>query len=248
MTTPPAPSPKVLQRYCTNALAILNAQYQASRLITHNTSAGSVREQVLKDFLTAHLPELVTVVSGQIIDHQDNFSKQQDLVLVLKSMPRLPFASGVDLIFQEGVIASIEIKTKLESQHLRAAGENFASVRALRSAVWAVGQMGVIARDCEWPTDRILTAIICYEGMSFESVVATLGDMVEGQRPDLILNLTQGLFVRNHRMLVPQQAEQSQHMYLHSNNPAEGFRMFLTFLTEITGTVSGRAVDWRTYW
>ena len=74
MTTPP--QPKVLQQYCINALAVLNSQYRATQVIQHNASIGSIREQILKDFLTAHLPELVTVVSGQIFDSNDKYSKQ----------------------------------------------------------------------------------------------------------------------------------------------------------------------------
>ena len=79
---------------------------------------------MIKDFLIGHLPELVSVVSGQIFDAQNTFSRQQDIVLVLKSMPRLPFASGNDLIFQEGVVSTLEIKTNLNAVMLSQIGLN----------------------------------------------------------------------------------------------------------------------------
>lgn len=90
---------KLLRAYCETAIETLQSQYRATRLLQHSATAGSAREQLIKDFLIGHLPELVSVVSGQIFDAQNTFSRQQDIVLVLKSMPRLPFASGNDLIF-----------------------------------------------------------------------------------------------------------------------------------------------------
>lgn len=240
MTTPP--QPKVLQQYCINALAVLNSQYRATQVIQHNASVGSIREQILKDFLTAHLPELVTVVSGQIFDSNDKYSKQQDVVLMLKSMPRLPFASGIDLIFQEGVVASIEIKTRLDVTKLKEIGANFQSVRELASNVAATGRMGVYGN---WPPDRILTAIISYEGMPLESVSRLLDSFEESARPDLVLDLSRGLLVRNHGFLCDPVPDG---IYILVSDPADGFKFFLTFLTQVTGTMSGRGVVWPSYW
>lgn len=230
-------------KYCQAAVAILNTQYQATSVIQHNGTVGSIREQLIKDFLTNHLPELISVLSGQIFDSRDNFSKQQDVVLVLKSTPRLPFASANDLIFQEGVVASIEIKTRLDAMALTLIGSNIQSVRKLVGASSVTAQMGV---NHKWPLTRILTAIICYEGMSFDNVVFALNNLEEDARPDLVLDLTQGLLVRNHGLLVDNVANGV--IYVRYNDAAEGFRMFLTFLTEITGTLSARGVAWRSYW
>jgi len=80
-------SEKVFHQYSECALAILRSQFDATKVLKHNATSGSAREQIIKDFLSAHLPELISVVSGQIFDSKDNYSKQQDVVLVLKSMP-----------------------------------------------------------------------------------------------------------------------------------------------------------------
>ena len=92
---------KFLHKYFECALTVLNSQCDATTVLQHKATAGAVREQLIKDFLSDHLPELITVVSGQIVDSSDNYSKQQDIVLLLKSMPRLPFASGSDFIFKK---------------------------------------------------------------------------------------------------------------------------------------------------
>ena len=232
---------KTLQKYCESALSILNSQYGATKVLRHPSTTGSVREQIIKDFLSAHLPELITVISGQIFDAKENYSRQQDIVLVLKSMPRLPFASGSDLIFQEGVVATIEIKTTLNGSALEIIGENIASVRKLESSVGATAQFGVTH---SWPPCRILTAVVAYGGSSLESLRSMLTEMRSDARPDLLLDFSKGLLVQNHGLLL---RENGGAKYVLIDNPAEGFKIFLTFLTEITGTLSSRGVQWRNY-
>lgn len=72
-----------------------------------------------------------------------------------------------------------------------------------------------------------------------------LAGMGNDARPDLLLNLSKGLLVQNHGLLL---GEKGGAEYILIDNPAEGFKVFLTFLTEITGTLSARGVRWRNYW
>lgn len=238
----------VLQKYCESAIATFQSQVEATKLIPHNVSAGSVREQLVRDFLADHLPQLVTIMSGQIFDSQDNFSKQQDVVAVMKSMPRLPFASGQDLIYREAVVATIEVKTTLHGAALEAACSNIASVNALQSVQVGTTSMSVTH---SWPPARILTAIVAYAGMSTNSILQALSSIPLNSLPDLILDLGTGLLVRNHGLLLGQQGATMAGApvpgYLIINNAAEGFKYFLTFLTEITGTHAARGVPWRSY-
>ena len=234
-------SDKVFHNYCKNALEILRTQYESTKILKHNATSGAVREQIIKDFLSEHLPELISVVSGQIFDSKDCYSKQQDIVLVLKSMPRLPFASGNELIFQEGVIATIEIKTALNRTVLKSIGDNIKSVTSLESAIGASAQMGITH---SWPSNRVLTTIITYGGSKLVSYIDELANLEQSQKPDLLLDLSQGLLIKNHGLLVPQNESFD---YLLVDDAAEGFKLFLTFLTEITGTLAGRGVLWRNY-
>ncbi|WP_111980445.1 DUF6602 domain-containing protein [Algibacillus agarilyticus] len=232
---------KVFQKYCENSLKILNSKYEATKVLNHNATAGAAREQILKDFLSDHLPELITVLSGQIFDSEDNYSKQQDIVLVLKSMPRLQFASDNDLIFQEGVVATMEVKTTLNLNVLKSIGDNIASVRSLKSASSVGAQLGVTHN---WPTQKILTSIVTYGGSRLELILDQLAQLEPEQKPDLLLDLSQGLLIRNHGLLV---TEQGTTDYLLESDAAVGFKLFLTFMTEITGTLSARGVSWRKY-
>lgn len=233
---------KFFAKYCEAAVSVFNSQYEATRVIQHAVTAGQAREQIIRDFLQAHLPELVSVVSGEIVDAQNSYSKQQDVVLVLKSIPRLPFASGSDIIFQEGVVATIEIKTNLSSATLASIGDNISSVRGLTSSLGASAQLGITH---SWPSHRILTAVLTYAGSSFESHVEALSKADENAKPDLLFDLQRGLMVRNHGLLLPTQPTAE---YLVVDGAAQGFMFFMTFLTEITSTLTARGVTWRKYW
>lgn len=197
---------------------------------------------MIKDFLQKHLPELIHVVSGQIVDAEGCYSRQQDVVLMLKSIPRLNFSSKTELIFSEGVVATIEIKSRLNTETFKKACENIASVNKLKASIGASAQLGI---SHSWPSNRILNVIISYEGMSHSGLSKALSSIEESGRPDLILILSQGLWVRNHGLLLPR-TEDYEHIIC--DNPAVGFMFFLTFLTEITGTISSRGVQWRNYW
>jgi len=232
----------VLKKYCGSALRILNAQFEASSSLTHDTSLGSIREQVIRDFLEGHLPSLVSVVSGQIFDRHDATSTQQDIILVLKSVPRLPFASGIDLVYADGVVATIEVKSSLSGPKLKIIGEGIKSVRRLKPAGWGSVSHGV---SHFWPPTRILSVVITYSGTALTALENVLGTMEEITRPDLVLDLSKGLLIRNEGLLI--QKQQARPDYLIIDDAAEGFMLFLTFLTEITGTLVARGINWRAY-
>ncbi len=231
----------VLKDYCKNALKVFEAQYGTSTVLTHGASLGSVREQIIRDFLQGHLPEMVNIVSGQIFDSRDQRSTQQDAVLVLKSAPRLPFASGIDLIYIEGVVSTIEIKSSLSAPVLKQIGEGIKSVKSLTPSVWGNVAMG---KSHSWPADKILSVVVTYNGSSFDALLAVLASMDDAGCPDLVLDLSKGLLIRNHGLLVH---KQSQDCYLRFDDPGAGFMKFLTFLSEISSTVGARGVDWRKY-
>jgi hypothetical protein len=232
----------LLKKYCSNALRVLSAQFDASASLTHGTSLGSIREQAIRDFLEGHLPSLVTVVSGQIFDSQDAISSQQDIILVLKSVPRLPFASGIDLVYADGVVATIEVKSSLSGPVLKKIGEGIKSVRTLQPVVWGTSSLGV---SHSWPPNRILSVVITYSGTALTALESVLGTMDDITRPDIVLDLSKGLLVRNEGLLLAKQ--QTGADYINIPDSAHGFMLFLTFLTEITGTLVSRGINWRAY-
>lgn len=188
---------KPLVKYCQGAIDALNAQHKMTEVLGHAATSGAARERLIQDFLTSHLPEMTSVVSGVIVDSTGERSKQQDIVLMLKPMPRLAFASGHDLIFQEGTIATFEIKTQITPYILDGIVANIASVKRLVSRTQAGAQLGGL----DWPYGRILHVVLTYGGSGLGTIRNRLNTLPETGKPDVYLDLTRGILIKNESLL-----------------------------------------------
>lgn len=231
-----------LLEYCAGAVAALQAQYDMTKVLGHAATAGSARESLIQNFLIDHLPEMTSVVSGVIVDSKGNRSKQQDIVLMQKAMPRLRFASGHDLIFQEGTVATFEIKTSIAGQSVIAdIGDNIRSVRNLSSTSLAGARMG----DLSWPYGRILTAILTYDGTRLSTIAQWLNNIPATDQPDLYLDFSKGILLKNDGSFDP--IDQTALTYIVVEEAARGLARFLTILARVTSAVQIREVKWSEY-
>lgn len=231
---------KPFVEYCHGAVKALNAQYEMSNVLTHSVTAGSARERLIQDFLVEHLPEMTSVVSGIIVDSNGQRSKQQDIVLMLKSMPRLPFASGHDLIFQEGTVATFEIKTQIVPSMLEAIALNIASVNTLVSSTLEGVQLG----DLDWPYARILNVVLTYGGSGLDAIEQKLIELPSAGQPDVYLDLTKGILIKNDGTLFSQDGHAP---YIRFNSAGVGLARLLALLSKVTGRLVMRSVKWETY-
>lgn len=231
---------KPLVEYCHGAVKALNAQYEMTNVLHHPATAGSARERLIQDFLIAHLPEMTSVVSGMIVDSSGRRSKQQDIVLMLKSMPRLSFASGHDLIFQEGTVATCEIKTEITPSVLDDIALNIESVKALAPSTLDGAQLG----DLDWPYARILSIVLTYKGAALDSIERKLIELPDAGQPDVYLDITKGILIKNNGLLFSQDGSNS---FLMFDNPAIGLARLLALLSKVTGRLVMRGVKWDAY-
>jgi hypothetical protein len=231
---------KPLIEYCRGAVAALNAQYNMTEVLGHAATAGSARERLIQDFLTAHLPEMTSVVSGMIVDSTGQRSKQQDIVLMLKSMPRLAFASGHDLIFQEGTIATFEIKTQISPSVLESIADNIESVKCLKPSTLLGAQLG----DLDWPYSRILSVVLTYGGSNLDVIGKKLSDLSDKGKPDVYLDLTKGILIKNEGLLFPRTGSDE---YLCFEDTAIALARLLALLSKVTGRLVMRSVKWEEY-
>ena len=232
----------ILYDYCESSLMRLNASFESTKAMSHRVSMGGIREQLIRDFLVDHLPSVCRIVSGQIFDAQDQRSTQQDVVITLTNVPRMPFASGVDLIFAEGVISTIEVKSNLSARELKQISGGISSVRALKPNSFSHAFIGL---GHAWPGDRILSGVLTYKASSLSSLVQVLETLDGSAQPDFVLDLSAGMIVKNEGLLLPKPHGEN---FIIINNAPQAFMLFLTFLTEITSSLAGRGVDWRKYW
>lgn len=233
-------SMKPLVDYCQGAVKALNAQYEMSNVLGHSVTAGSARERLIQDFLTAHLPDMTRIVSGVIIDSDGRRSKQQDIVLMLRSMPRLPFASGHDLIFQEGAVATFEIKTQIMPSTLDAIAQNIESVKILVPSTFECIELGKLG----WPPGRILNAVITYGGSDLDVIERKLIGLPTAGQPDVYFDLTKGILIKNDGTILDKGVSGS---YVQFNDAGVGLARLLTLLSRITGRLVMRGVEWEAY-
>lgn len=231
---------KPLVTYCRGAVEALNAQYKMTEVLVHTATVGSARERLIYDFLTSHLPEMTNIVSGVIVDSTGQRSKQQDIVLMLKSMPRLAFASGHDLIFQEGAVATFEIKTQITPSVLNDIANNIASVKSLVPSTLAGAQLG----DLDWPYSRVLHVVLTYGGSSLSVINKKLNSLPGVSKPDVYLDLTKGILIKNEGFLFLQSGTEE---YLCYKDPAIGLARFLALLSKVTGRMVMRSIKWDAY-
>lgn len=231
---------KPLIEYCTGAVKSLRAHYETTNVLGHSATSGAAREKLIQDFLISHIPQMTSVLSGVIFDSKGSRSKQQDIVLVHKSMPRLPFASGSDLIFQEGVAATFEIKTRIHPSTLGKIGENIASVKSLTPSSLGGARLG----DLDFPHGIILCVILTYGGAPLSKIEEKLRELPENQRPDIYFDLSKGIIIKNEKFLLLEPTT-GAHCIIH--DAAIGLAHFLRILTKYAGTLEFREVKWGEY-
>jgi hypothetical protein len=101
----------------------------------HGDVKGYGREALVQEFLKTHLPSQVEYLSGEILDPSDNRSGQVDVILQSRRYPHIPLVGNLHLAFSDAVVAIIEVKSDLTSQHLENALGQFAKVKALMRSV-----------------------------------------------------------------------------------------------------------------
>lgn len=111
---------------------VLAAKSSALETIHHAGDRGVEREDILEEFLQPLLPGQIGIGRGEIRADNGRWSKQEDLILYDRlSCPRLFVGSRSQVFPVESVGAVIEVKTRLDTEKIREATQNIASVRRL---------------------------------------------------------------------------------------------------------------------
>jgi len=109
----------------------------AGRLIPHPAELGTVREEVIRQFLRAYLPKRFEVSTGFVFDSAGNVSKQLDIVIANSLIcPRFETSGGKRFFPCESVVAVGQVKSSLTAcAEFRKALVNLESAKSLdRSA------------------------------------------------------------------------------------------------------------------
>jgi Domain of unknown function (DUF6602) len=114
-----------------------------SATANHGEVLGKAREFFVSQVLRRFLPQALHVGSGQIVDADGLLSRQIDTLIYRHDMPLLSSLAETNLYFVEGVVSSIEVKSRLDGSNLRKSLENILSVKRLNMEYLAATSGGV---------------------------------------------------------------------------------------------------------
>ena len=139
------------------------AAFRRANQFGHMGDRGDVREERLTRFLREQLPGRYSVVSGEVIDAAGSQSGQTDILVYDNSNTRPLVTSGdVAILPAEAVLASIEVKTTLNSNENQKIVRGMKKMRSLRpwDAPWTVARLGGKAADDRMP--RLFSTVFAY--------------------------------------------------------------------------------------
>jgi hypothetical protein len=103
--------------------SVLLAQSTAASNAGHPNIRGGPREWFIRDFLISHLPENLQIGQGEIIDpdskpnpNPKQYRHQVDIILYRKDLPKISLSQNDHIFLAEGVMATIEVKSKLKEK------------------------------------------------------------------------------------------------------------------------------------
>ena len=136
----------------------------------HGDIKGYGREALVRELLGTHLPDQIEYLTGEIIDAFEGRSGQIDIILHSKTQPKVPLLANIHLAFAEAVVAVIEVKSTLTTQHLDAALDQFTILKGLRR------KLRLKFNESSLPLTSIPCAVFAFSGLSKESVIKNINE------------------------------------------------------------------------
>lgn len=110
----------------------LRQDFEELQAVSHSGVKGAEAEDLIKRFLNQHLPLRFKAVSGFIIDHKDEVSSHNDVIIYdAFNCPLYRASEDAAIIPNDNVAAVIEVKSRLDKARLENAGEKIAEAKLL---------------------------------------------------------------------------------------------------------------------
>ena len=177
----------ILKDFFRKTSEVLNSEFERSSNIKHAVSKGQNRELFIKNFLTKSFPKKFVIGTGEILDSDDKRSKQADIVIYDEFMPIFDYGSTKHFL-TEGVLAHIEIKSKLTTAKLKEALNITKSVKLLKRDINPTMTFGNLPKT-------IFSCIFAYEGLSKETFKEELQEFYKEEKD--INNMVDAICVLN---------------------------------------------------
>jgi hypothetical protein len=117
------------------------------------------REMFVREFLTGHLSEQISVGTGEIIDADSKpreSRNQFDNVVYRRDYPKIDFGGGINGFLVESVIATIEVKSTLRKEDLEHSIKAASNLKRLKKHLYL--SSSTIHRQ-----DNVLSYVVAYK-------------------------------------------------------------------------------------
>jgi hypothetical protein len=154
----------------------------------HAIHKGTPREIFIKNFLENHLGKTVSYGTGEIIDADSKpreSRNQHDIVIYRNEFPKLDFQGEITAFLAESVLATIEVKSKLDYRGLKSAFTSAIVCKNLNRNYWEGLKLW------NYPP-KILNYIVTYNGpkhmRKIYEWIKKLEEDVKFEYPEMPLN------------------------------------------------------------
>lgn len=171
----------------------------------HGDIKGYGREALVNEFLKTHLPDSIEYLTGEIFDELDKRSGQVDIILQSKHFPKVPLLGNTQLAFSDAVMAAIEVKSNLTTQHLKSTLSQFKKIKGLKRQ--SIIQGSGMLFDLHYTP----CIIFAFKGPSYETLLKNINKYAEENSisldefsPDIVVILDSDYYLcRNDGWIFP---------------------------------------------
>jgi len=186
---------RVLSDHFARVKAKLQEYSRHFDIAAHGDIKGYGREALVGEFLSTHLPSVVEYLTGEILDPQDRRSGQVDVIIQSNLQPKIPLISNVHLSFIDAVVAVVEVKSTLTTQHLTAALDNFRRIKALSRSV-------VLHYPAAVDLEAVPCILFAFRGPTKDTVIRSINDYagthqasLDSFAPDMVVVLESDYYI-----------------------------------------------------
>lgn len=206
----------------------------------HPTTKGDASEQVWLEMLSSYLPRRYEAQKAHVVDSQDNFSQQMDIVVFDRQYSPFIFDyQGQKVIPAESVYAVFEAKQAINAHEVNYSQEKIESVRKLHRTSLPIPHAGGIYPPK--PLPHIIGGLLTFESDWKPPIGRTMIDVLNlgngNRRLDLGCIAAHGIW----------RYDDSQHSYatIQQGKPATAFLLELIARLQTSATVP--MIDVRAY-
>lgn len=189
----------------------------ARSLIAHEGEKGGASEDVWRGLLRRHLPLRYQVDTGFVVDSNDQFSEQIDIIIFDRQYSPLVFELGARRIFPaESIYAVFEAKQTANSRTVAAARQKAASVRRLHRTSLPILDLkgGFVAKPVQPILAGLLTLQSEWKPPLGTSLINALEPKDDAERIDLGCVASHGVIRRTERGTVPKKCDHAATVFL----------------------------------